>query len=116
MAEMSPGIGQKLGRIKDKFFSGLLYLLGIVLLFGGLALLGYQIFLFLYHGAWSSYSPLRFIDFTPLQFQAWIVRPDHWLGLHKVVYWLLDVPLSFLALVLGYLLVKLSDLLALFSD
>ena len=116
MAGMSPSIGQKLGRIKDKFFSGILYLLGIAVLLIGLGLVAFQVFLFLYHGAWVSYSLLRFIDFTPIQFQAWVVRPDQWLGLHKIVYWLLDVPLAFLALVFGYLLIKLSDLLALFSD
>lgn len=116
MAEMSASFGQKLGRIKNRFFSGILYLLGIVMLLAGLALLGFQIFLFLYHGTWSSYSLLRFIDFTPIQFQAWVVRPDQWLGLHKVVYWLLDIPLSFLSLAFGYLLIKFSDLLALFSD
>jgi hypothetical protein len=116
MAEMSPGFGQKLGRIKNKFFSGIIYLLGILMLLAGLALVGFQIFLFLYQGAWSSFSLLRFIDITPIQFQAWVVRPDQWLGLHKIVYWLLDVPLAFLALVCGFLLIKLSDLLALFSD
>lgn len=116
MAEMSPSIGQKLGRIKDKFFSGILYLLGIGILLAGLALAAYQVFLFLYQGAWSSYSLLRFIDIMPLQFQAWIVRPDQWLGLHKLVYWLLDIPLAFLALVFGFLLIKISDLMALFSD
>jgi len=106
----------KLGRLKNKFISGIFFLFGILLILTAAAVVCFQLFLFLQNGAWTTLPILRLIEYTPVQFYAWILEPDSWLGLHKIIYWILDVPLSFFCFILGYLLIKISDLLALFSD
>lgn len=107
---------EKLGRLKNKFFSGIFYLVGILLVLISLAAIGYQLFLYLQNGSWTSMQMRIFLEYTPYQFYAWVLNPDSWLGLHKAVSWFLAVPPAFACFILGYLLIKFSDLLALFSD
>lgn len=109
-------IFEKLGRLKNKFFSGIFYLAGILLVLLSLAMISYQVFLYLYNGGWTSVQLRVFLQYTPYQFYAWVLNPDSWLGLHKVVTWLLPLPLALVSFITGYLLIKFSDLMALFSD
>ena len=113
---MADSVTKKLSRIKDKFFSGIIYLVGILLVLTSLAVISYQIFLYLYKGGWTPFQFRIFLEYTPYQFYSWVIDPDSWLGLHRVVRWFLAVPLSFGCFVIGYLLMKLSDFIALFSD
>ena len=113
---MIDNITRKLSRLKNKFFSGIFYLVGILLLLTSVAIIGFQTFNYLYKGGWTSLPGQFFLPYAPDQFYFWIVEPGSWLGLHKFVVWFLDVPLSFLCLFVGYSLMKISDFIALFSD
>lgn len=113
---MINNIFKKLGRLKNKFFSGIFYLTGILLVMISLVVISYQVFFYLYNGAWTSMQLRVFLEYAPYQFYTWILNPESWLGLHKAVTWLLAVPLAFACFVTGYLLIKISDFMALFSD
>lgn len=106
----------KLNRLKNKFFSGIFYLVGILLILTSFGIVGFQTFSYLYQGGWIPLPLEIFLKFAPNQLYFWINEPTSWIGLHKFVVWILDVPLSFLCLFTGYLLMKISDLIALFSD
>ena len=107
---------EKLGRLKNQFFSGIFYLAGLLLIMISLAAIGYQLFLYLQNGSWTSMQLRIFLQYSPYPFYAWVLNPESWLGLHKAVTWLLGIPLAFACFILGYLLIKFSDFLALFSD
>lgn len=109
-------INKKLGRLRDKFFSGIFYLIGLALVLISIGIVCFQTFNYLYRGGWSALPLRKFLAYAPDQLYLWIVEPTSWIGLHNVVYWLLDMPLSFVCLVAGYLVIKISDLIALFSD
>ena len=113
---MMESVSKKLSRLKNKFFSGIFYLLGLLMVLVSLVIISYQLFLYLYNGAWTAYQFRIFLEYTPYEFYSWVVAPESWLGIHKFVYWFLRVPLAFGSFILGYLLIKLSDLIALFSD
>ena len=106
----------KLSRLKNKFFSGIFYLVGILLLLTGLGIICFQTFIYLYQGGWTPLPLESLLVYAPDQLYFWIVEPTSWIGLHNFVKWILDVPLSFLCLIAGYLLMKTSDFIALFSD
>jgi len=63
----------------------------------GLGLVGYQVFLWMKDGVWSEFSieiAFNFLFENTLLAQ-WLSNPESWLGLQKVVEWLLqNVPLS----------------------
>ena len=107
---------RKLGRLKNKFFSGLFYLVGILLVLGCVAIICFQTFNYLYRGVWLPMPLEKFLAYAPDQLYFWIVQPKSWIGLHDFIYLALDLPLSFVCLITGYLLMKISDLIALFSD
>jgi hypothetical protein len=107
---------RKLSRLKNKFFSGIFYLVGILLLLTCAGIIGYQLFIYLYQGGWTSLPLGSLLRFAPDQFYMWVLDPTSWIGLHKVVHWTLDLPLSFSCFMAGYLFMKISDLIALFSD
>jgi len=113
---MMESVSKKLSRLKNKFFSGIFYLVGLLMVLVSLVIISYQLFLYLYNGAWTAYQFRIFLEYTPYEFYSWVLAPESWLGLHKFVYWFLRVPLAFGSFILGYLLIKLSDLIALFSD
>lgn len=106
----------KLSRLKNKFFSGILYLVGILLLLTGLGIVCFQTFNYLYQGGWTPLPLENLLVYAPDQLYFWIANPTSWIGFHNFVKWILDMPLSFLCLIAGYLLMKISDFIALFSD
>jgi len=107
---------RKLSRLKNKFFSGIFYLVGILLVLTCAGIICYQSFIYLYQGGWVSLPLRSLLKYTPYQFYSWVLDPTAWLGLHKVVYWTLNIPLSFSCFFIGYLFIKISDFMALFSD
>ena len=113
---MMDSISKKLSRLKNNFFSGIFYLPGLLLVLVSVVIICYQLFLYLYNGAWTPLQFRIFLEYTPYPFYSWVLAPDSWLGLHKLVTWFLIVPLSFGFFIMGYLLIKLSDFIALFSD
>ena len=109
-------VRKKLNRLKNRFFAGVFYLAGLLTLLACFAVVGYQVFHYLYRGDWP-HLPLRsLLSYTPYDFYSWVLAPQAWLGLHRVVEWLLGVPLAFVCFVIGYLLIKISDLVDTFSD
>jgi hypothetical protein len=113
---MIDNVIEKLGRLKNKFFSGIFYLMGISLILTSLGVVCFQLFLYLYKGGWTSIQLQSVLAFAPYDLYAWVVEPTSWLGLHKIVKWVLDIPMAFFCFIVGYLLMKLSDFIALFSD
>ena len=109
-------IVRKLSRLKNKFFSGIFYLVGILLVLTSVGIVCFQTFNYLYKGAWMPLPLQNLLVFVPDQLYFWIINPTSWIGLHKFVNWILDMPLSFIGLIAGYLLIKISDFTALFSD
>lgn len=109
-------VRKKLSRLKNRFFSGIFYLIGLLLVLTCIAILGYQGFMYLYQGGWMPLSLRYFLSYTPYEFYAWVLTPESWIGLHKLVSWTLNVPLSLFSFLTGYLFIKLSDFIALFSD
>jgi len=107
---------RKLSRLKNKFFSGIFYLVGILLVLTCAGIICYQSFIYFYQGGWVSLPLRSLLKYTPYQFYSWVLDPTAWLGLHKVVYWTLNIPLSFSCFFIGYLFIKISDFMALFSD
>ena len=75
----------------DRIFSGFLIWVGLAVSLSGLAVLGYQTFLFLRDGEWISYSLLYLVKILPNGILLWARDPDSWFGLHKI---LNDLPLS----------------------
>lgn len=107
---------KKLSRLKNKFFSGIVYLFGVLLVLTSISVLCFQGFEYLYQGGWTPQSLQFVLAYTPYSIYSWVLNPESWLGLHKFVSWVLDVPLSFASFIVGYLLIKFSDFIALFSD
>jgi len=74
----------------------ILTLAGVVLV-AGLGLLAYQAFTWLRSGVWTEFPLLvlfnLFFEHSPVQ--GWLDHPQSWIGLQKVIEWLLnEVPLS----------------------
>jgi len=113
---MIDSVTEKLRRLKNKFFSGIFYLVGILLVIFALVIISFQGFLYLYNGAWTSYPLQNLLAYTPYVFYSWVLAPESWQGLHKAVTWLLAIPMSFVCFFFGYSLMKISDFIALFSD
>ena len=66
-------------------------------LISGLGLVGYQVFLWIKDGVWSEFAIMVVFDFLFENTLAaqWLSNPESWLGLQKVVDWLLqNIPLS----------------------
>jgi|TARA_B100000315_G_scaffold254996_1_gene297248 hypothetical protein len=66
-------------------------------LLSGLSLIGYQVFLWMQSGIWSEFPIVVAFNFLfentlPAQ---WLSNPESWIGLQKVVEWLMEnIPLS----------------------
>lgn len=113
-------MGYGINRLHPSYELGLfdMHTLGLIMQFlirslGGLvALTGvgicvFQIYAFLKNGAWISLSALELMPIFPSGLEAWVKYPQSWLGLHKIIYGLLDaMPLSLLALIVGGLMMN----------
>lgn len=89
----------------ETFFKGAV---GLVFVLAGFAVLGLQAYWYLKFGAWT---PMSLIDVArwviadvaqPNEIQSWIMYPETWTGLHKILNW---IPLSAVLIAFGYFVV-----------
>jgi hypothetical protein len=77
---------------------------GLIFFMAGLSLFGYQVLIWLQDGTWTEF-PL-FVVFNFLfentAFHQWMTHPESWLGLQKLLSWVLEsVPLSIALMIPG---------------
>ena len=63
----------------------------------GLGLVGYQVFLWIKDGVWSEFATMEVFDFLfeNTLLAQWLDNPESWLGLQKIIEWLLyNIPIS----------------------
>ena len=73
----------------------------------GLGLVGYQVFLWIKDGVWSEFATMEVFNFLfeNTIIAQWLVNPESWLGLQKIIEWLLyNIPVS-VALILPSIMV-----------
>jgi hypothetical protein len=93
---------------KDFFVSGLISFtgfLGGLIFMTGLGLLGYQSFLWLQDGFWTEFPLFAVFNFLfeNTSLHQWLIQPQSWLGLQKLITWLLDsIPLSLALIIPGF--------------
>jgi len=107
---------KKLRRGRNRFFSGLFFVLGILLLLATFAIVGFQVIFYLYRGEWIALPLMRFVELGPGGLHGWVLQPGSWYGLHRLIVWTLKMPTAFMTFALGYLLIRLADRVKLFSD
>ena len=93
------------------FFCGCITLgimsLASLFLASGLGLVGYQIFLWIKDGVWSEFAIMEVFNslFGNTLAAQWLSNPESWLGLQKIIEWLLyNIPVS-VALILPSIMV-----------
>ncbi|MFT4578767.1 MAG: hypothetical protein ACI9UO_001592 [Nitrospinales bacterium] len=94
--------------LADFIFAGTLTsvaVFGGMILLAGIGLLSYQSFLWLQSGVWTEYPMLTVFNFlfenTPLH--QWIVTPESWIGMQKLLLWVLEsIPVSLALMVPGF--------------
>ena len=94
--------------LTDLIFAGTLTLFAVfggVILLVGIGLLSYQSFLWLQSGVWTEYHMLTVFNFlfenTPLH--QWMVTPESWIGMQKLLLWVLEsIPVSLALMVPGF--------------
>jgi hypothetical protein len=72
-----------------------------------LGLVGYQVFLWIKDGVWSEFATMEVFNFLfeNTLLAQWLVNPESWLGLQKIIEWLLyNIPVS-VALILPSIMV-----------
>jgi hypothetical protein len=82
-----------------------------MIFFSGLGLLAYQGFLWVKNGAWSEYSIFILFNFLfeNTALHQWINQPDSWIGLQKIMFWVLEnTPLSLALIVPGLMVAFFS--------
>jgi len=63
----------------------------------GLGLVGYQVFLWIKDGVWSEFAIMEVFNsiFGDTLAAQWLSNPESWLGLQKIIEWLLyNIPIS----------------------
>ena len=63
----------------------------------GLGLVGYQVFLWIQDGVWSELAAIEVFNFLfeNTLLAQWLDNPESWLGLQKIIEWLLyNIPIS----------------------
>jgi len=94
--------------LADFIFAGTLTsvtVFGSMILLAGIGLLSYQSFLWLENGVWIEYPMLTVFNFlfenTPLH--QWTVNPESWVGMQKLLLWVLEsIPVSLALMVPGF--------------
>ncbi len=87
----------------DKAWQRIVNVLGVLLILAGFLIIGFQIFLYLKNGEWIKLPLLYLVAFGPDNFVSWLDNPTSWLGLHKIVYGILDfIPVSLFSMLVGW--------------
>lgn len=102
------GAATKKLSLADFIFAGTLISIAVfggMILLAGIGLLSYQSLLWLQSGVWTEYPMLTVFNFlfenTPLH--QWIVNPESWIGMQKLLLWVLEsMPISLALMVPGF--------------
>ena len=68
----------------------------------GFGLVGYQVFLWIKDGVWSEFATIEVFNFLfeSTLLAQWLDNPESWLGLQKIIEWLLyNIPISVVLIV-----------------
>ena len=92
----------------DFFFAGITLSIGIlggIILIAGMGLLSYQSFIWLQSGVWNEYPMLTVFNFIfeNTAIHQWLMNPESWIGIQKLLLWLLETtPVSLALMVPGF--------------
>ena len=92
----------------DFFFAGITLSIGIlggIILIAGMGLLSYQSFIWLQSGVWNEYPMLTVFNFIfeNTSIHQWLMNPESWIGIQKLLLWLLETtPVSLALMVPGF--------------
>lgn len=80
------------------------FLFGALVFASGVAVLGWQSFVWLQEGAWNALPMMAVFEFflegTPLH--QWLLDPQSWMGLHQLIHWSLEnIPVSLVLIIDG---------------
>ncbi len=93
---------------KDFFVTGLITCagaLGALVFMTGLGIFAYQAFLWLQNGVWTEFPLFAVFNFLfeNTSLHQWIIQPESWLGLQKLITWFLEsTPLSLALMIPGF--------------
>jgi len=99
--------GSKLQK-KDFVCAGILLSIGLfgdLILILGLGVLAYQSFLWLQNGIWTEYHLFSVFNyfFENTEIHQWMTNPESWIGMQKLLLWLLEsIPVSLALMVPGF--------------
>ena len=91
----------------DFFFASITLSIGILggmILIAGMGLLSYQSFIWLQSGVWNEYPMLTVFNFIfeNTAIHQWLMNPESWIGIEKLLLWLLETtPVSLALMVPG---------------
>ena len=91
----------------DFFFAGITLAIGGfggIILVAGMGLLSYQSFIWLQSGIWNEYPMLIVFNFIfeNTTIHQWLINPESWIGVQKILLWSLEsIPLSLALMVPG---------------
>jgi len=87
----------------DRTWQKIANVLGILLIIAGFIVIGFQVIAYLLYGDWIELPLLFLASFGPDSFVGWIANPTSWIGLHKIIFWVLDfTPISVLLILIGW--------------
>ena len=99
--------GSKLQK-KDYVCAGILLSIGLfgdMILLIGLGVLAYQCFLWLQNGVWTEYDLFSVFNyvFENTEVHQWMINPESWFGMQKLLVWFLEaIPVSLALMVPGF--------------
>ena len=76
-----------------------------MILIAGMGLLSYQSFIWLQSGVWNEYPMLTVFNFIfeNTAIHQWLMNPESWIGIQKLLLWLLETtPVSLALMVPGF--------------
>ena len=99
--------GSKLQK-KDFVCAGILFSIGLfgdLILLIGLGVLAFQCFLWLKNGVWTEYDLFSVFNyvFENTEVHQWMINPESWFGMQKLLVWFLEaIPVSLALMVPGF--------------
>ena len=93
---------------KDFVCAGILLSIGLfggIILLIGFGILAYQGFLWLQNGVWTEYDLFSVFNyfFENTEVQQWMINPESWFGMQKLLIWFLQaIPVSLALMVPGF--------------
>ncbi len=92
----------------DFLFAGTMLFIGALggfFLLAGIVLLSYQSLLWLQSGVWTEYPLLTVFNFLfkNTALHQWMVNPESWIGMQKMILWFLEsIPISLALMIPGF--------------